>query len=115
MRGTRRISPQSRAPVAEGGVLMDVSPLARAFGISCPVLLTRRAWVAAVESVPPDERAARVRTLLWTYLVAAAAVGHDDMSFNVLVGADVTALKAVSGPAGAEATAITVMLQEEAR
>jgi len=115
MHGARDCVSQSRAPVQGGGVLLDVSPAARAFGILCPVHLTEGAWAAAVGSVSSDEQPARVRLLLWAYLVAAAADGQDETLFNVRSGSGLTSLKAVSGRGGATGSAIIVMLPGEGR
>lgn len=116
----------TRQQAIEDGTLLDVSPLARDAGFTCPVALTAAAYGRAVEvpeGVDGQDATGRLWDVLMTlrYRIAGAKKRHESaraVTWKVSVrnrpdGCEVLELKAVCGPDDGGTPCITVMLGDE--
>jgi hypothetical protein len=114
----------TRADAIRGGVLIDVSAVAREAGIRYPVALTRAAWQRCV-AVPPgvlcQDEAGRLWDVAWLLACAVRRCRSGSVvRFGVHVRNDnrdrvppLVRLKAVCGPDDDGSACMTVMLPDE--
>ncbi len=114
----------SRAKALEDGLLVDVTETAKEAGFNFPVALTAAAYgayVAVPEEVSCQDKAGRLRDILWMLFLAIkqSEADRNDLRFGLLVRNSDDAphervtLKAICGPGDQLEPVMTVMMPGE--
>lgn len=120
----------TRAQALEDGVLVDISELAREYGITYPVAITRAAWEDTCDWTPADDARKHTGTgqspagRIWDVLTMfkhAARHGGTEILFQVLripregtgTRPKLATLKALCGPGDNAEPVITIMHPDE--